>query len=72
MVVAAAGVVVAIIDAVIIARAKIVDAAVMNYLLLFFLMRCISMPSTNTMDKRLLFLIGQNQKQSLSSGIYLR
>ena len=59
VVVAAAGVVVAIIDAVIIARVKIVDAAVMKYLLLFFLMRCISTPRTNTIDKRLLLLIGK-------------
>ena len=52
VVVAIAGAV-AIIDAVIIARVKIVAAAVMTYLLSFLLRCVISPPSTNMMDKRI-------------------
>ncbi len=51
VVVAIAGAV-AIIDEVIIARVKIVAAAVMTYLLSFLLRCVISVPSTNTMNKR--------------------
>ena len=54
VVVAIAGAV-AIIDAVIIARVKIVAAAVMTYLLSFLLRCVISPPSTNMMDKEFLF-----------------
>ena len=44
---------VAIIDAVVIARVKIVVAAVMTYLLSFLLRCVISPPSTKMMDKRI-------------------
>jgi hypothetical protein len=65
-VVAAVGVATRV-DAVIIARVKIV-AAIMTYLL-FFLLRCfiISHPSTNTMDKRILLHGGlERQKKAIN------